>query len=290
LIPKKKSLVNASTAHIIRNWSTKQFAAVQSISAHIRWCMTGTPIQNRLEDLGALVRFLRIPILEKPEAFRQHICSEVQRLRAQSKDGFPNLRLLLGSICLRRAQSILRFRSETIVLRPNFHEDEWLEYRGLEVRCKEALTRAVASKASEVSHRNVLEHLLRLRELCNGISLPSSTDPESVFSLLRDEGDVQCAYCTAEVVALDHPNGGQIKITECRRVVCGDECCLVRFKNDFGSEKKPTELCPFCNMQHRTSELRTPTVISKTELPSRQQTKLVELVKDIRVHMARDKW
>ncbi|KAI1339050.1 SNF2 family N-terminal domain-containing protein [Xylariaceae sp. FL0016] len=147
-------------AHIIRNWSTKHFKAVFSLSAHIRWCMTGTPIQNRLDDLGTLVKFLRIPVLEVPAVFHQYISSEAPTFKRSAKDGFPNLRLLLGSICLRRAQSILHFHSTTDVTRPTFDEDELRDYRSLEVRCKEALTQAVNTKVSKAVHRNVLEQLL----------------------------------------------------------------------------------------------------------------------------------
>ncbi|XDG06032.1 hypothetical protein ABKA04_005647 [Annulohypoxylon sp. FPYF3050] len=50
-------------AHEIRNRTTKQFQAIASISASHRWCLTGTPIQNSLDDLGALVSFLKNPRL-----------------------------------------------------------------------------------------------------------------------------------------------------------------------------------------------------------------------------------
>jgi SNF2 family DNA or RNA helicase len=52
-------------AHEIRNCSTKQFQAVHGLTAQHRWCLTGTPIQNSLEDLEALISFLRVPIPKK---------------------------------------------------------------------------------------------------------------------------------------------------------------------------------------------------------------------------------
>ncbi|KAL7933254.1 SNF2 family N-terminal domain-containing protein [Trichoderma chlorosporum] len=82
-------------AHDIRNCSTKQYKAVASLSAQHRWCLTGTPIQNSLEDLAALVSFLKVPILEKPQTFRKFITSPIT---STSSSRFQNLQMLLQKI------------------------------------------------------------------------------------------------------------------------------------------------------------------------------------------------
>ena len=284
---------NISTAHIIRNWSTKQFGAVLGISAHTRWCVTGTPIQNRLEDLGALVRFLRLPILEEPSVFRQYVCSELQTDGQLSEAEFPNLRLLLGSICLRRAQTILHFRFTSVYIRPKFGDDEEKDYRTLEMRCREALTQATASKNAVASHSNVLEKLLRLREFCNGISPLTGTSPDAIFSLMQQEGEVRCEYCTTDIATLDScENDGQIKITECRRVVCSDLDCSTQYWSDLSSAGGAgSSVCPFCKIRHRTNDiLAGPTKVDTVEAPKRFPTKLMELLKDVKMHMAKHKW
>ncbi|KAI0976950.1 SNF2 family N-terminal domain-containing protein [Xylaria arbuscula] len=47
-------------AHWIRNSTSKQFKATASLDSRSRWCLTGTPIQNKLEDLASLAQFLKL--------------------------------------------------------------------------------------------------------------------------------------------------------------------------------------------------------------------------------------
>ena len=99
---------------------------------------------KQLGDLGALTRFLKLPILGDINAFRRYICAEAAASKFGKKPDFSNLRLLLASICLRRQQS---FPSTTEVLRPVFSDCKRKHYQTLAVACKEALMAAVNSKS-----------------------------------------------------------------------------------------------------------------------------------------------
>ncbi|KAK4361654.1 hypothetical protein RND71_020606 [Anisodus tanguticus] len=47
-------------AHTIKSWKTLGAHAAFTLSAHCRWCLTGTPLQNNLEDLYSLLCFLHV--------------------------------------------------------------------------------------------------------------------------------------------------------------------------------------------------------------------------------------
>ena len=47
-------------AHYIKGRTIQIAKAVYHLKAEHRWCMTGTPIQNKLDDLFRLIHFLRL--------------------------------------------------------------------------------------------------------------------------------------------------------------------------------------------------------------------------------------
>jgi SNF2 family DNA or RNA helicase len=47
-------------AHIIKSPNTSQSKAAFLFKSEIKWCLTGTPVQNKLDDLFSLIKFLEI--------------------------------------------------------------------------------------------------------------------------------------------------------------------------------------------------------------------------------------
>ena len=90
--------------------TTKLFKAKKKICARFRWCLTGTPIQNNLEDLAALVNFIRSEPLQNLHMFRKHIITPLMK---GSENSVQHLRQPLDSICLRRTKGLLNL-SEVI--------------------------------------------------------------------------------------------------------------------------------------------------------------------------------
>ena len=80
-------------AHIIRGAATKAAIGCRLLRSQIRWCLTGTPIQNKLDDLFSLVKFLRVQPWEEQKWFDEIITKPV---KAGDPKGF--LRLGVNSL------------------------------------------------------------------------------------------------------------------------------------------------------------------------------------------------
>ena len=143
-------------AHTIRNYSSKQFKALTNIQSHIRWCLTGTPIQNSLQDLESLIRFLRMPPFNEPAVFRKHVPMAKLRKGTNIPD-FENLRLILSSICLRRPRSMLPNKGHAEETREiMFTETERNQYRLLASACKAAVKMGGKKRGNDQAHRGVM--------------------------------------------------------------------------------------------------------------------------------------
>jgi SNF2 family DNA or RNA helicase len=193
-------------AHMIRNSSNQCCSSVLSIEARHRYCLTGTPINNSLDDLLTLCRFMRVPPYHKAEWWNKNRHDE----RA--------MRIWRSQFFLRREKSILQLCPATEeTLHIPFSEDERRVYeevlRGLVQqydvcvqRHQQAATPSSAFpgtrrkppagktgfqreplNSSQLSHLLVLT--LRLRQWCNHprLAIPDSKIPSSKTLRLKEE-------------------------------------------------------------------------------------------------------
>ncbi|RWA06867.1 hypothetical protein EKO27_g8230 [Xylaria grammica] len=86
----------------IRNRSSQIFHLLCQMKAEYRWCLTGTPIQNSLNDFGALLKFIRVPPFEDQSSFDKYILEPVEKRR---KDAMKMLRDVVAATCLRRTKA-----------------------------------------------------------------------------------------------------------------------------------------------------------------------------------------
>lgn len=240
---------------MIRHQSTNQFRAIVSLCAERRWCLTGTPIQNRLEDFGSLVKFLHITPFNSNANFRKHI---TEPLITGHRDCDQNLRRLLGSICLRRTNNLLELAdtiSETVILDLSV-EEEALYSRIIE-DSKRAIDDSISSKSVVKAYNGVFQAILRLRLLCNHGTIHQNlnqipfsglaVDSDRTLSLLQEGSEGICALCSCEVVLSDKIKSASVNsLPTCSHLLCS--ACLPQNEYDSTEYQQRCRVqCPICH-------------------------------------------
>ncbi|EMD91847.1 hypothetical protein COCC4DRAFT_144809 [Bipolaris maydis ATCC 48331] len=269
-------------AHKIRNQKTKLFKAIQELPAHRRWCLTGTPIQNRLEDLGSLVAFLRLTELSRISIFRTYIITPTLSHR---KNQFGNLQILLRTICLRRTREILDLPQPIASPRLiHLSDQERHQYDSLYEHYKKQVQMAVSSNGRYAS--TTIQSIHELRLFCNnGLRGTQDelhgSDDERLSYLLHLERNA-CANCGISIFCIDTEEGRDrgMFIRPCSHLVC--HSCWPRCL-----EKRQGTRCLLCAKGHAPPDFTThisttglPNAANKVALP--YPSKLLALLDDIK--------
>ncbi|RSL43931.1 hypothetical protein CEP54_014883 [Fusarium duplospermum] len=166
-------------AHQIRNPSTKFFKAAVSLESDIRWCLTGTPIQNSLDDLRSLLKFLRFEPFCQPRVFEDHIVKPLRKDPELGSNTARNLRVLLKASCLRRTQALLELPTVTtkeVLVTPT--AEEKARFAQILEQCRAEFD-LMAGQESYRKKPNVLfSAVMKLRQVCNhGVSVVNESNP-----------------------------------------------------------------------------------------------------------------
>ncbi|KAJ2609229.1 hypothetical protein EV177_004565 [Coemansia sp. RSA 1804] len=174
-------------AHTIKERRTLASLGACALTADRRWCLTGTPIQNRLDDLYSLLRFLHAVPLNHWKVwltyigtpFHENIHTIVNNGDKESTEeniGASRVQRLMQSICLRRMKQQIDIKTNQtmIELPPKFEVVRWLELEQGEQRLYKMAEDMARKKFSNMSsdgtvlsnYMNILKIILRLRQLC----------------------------------------------------------------------------------------------------------------------------
>uniref|UniRef100_A0A7N0TW61 Uncharacterized protein n=1 Tax=Kalanchoe fedtschenkoi TaxID=63787 RepID=A0A7N0TW61_KALFE len=137
-------------AQTIKNHRTQVARACCRLRAKKRWCLSGTPIQNTVDDLYSYFRFLRYDPYAKYKSFCAGIKLPISHTRI---GGEPIINLPPKSIQLSKV---------------DFSNDERMFYSKLEAESRSQF-KAKYAEAGTVSqnYANILLLLLRLRQACD---------------------------------------------------------------------------------------------------------------------------
>ncbi|KAJ3455734.1 hypothetical protein MRS44_017216 [Fusarium solani] len=197
-------------AHQIRNSSTKFFKAAAALESETRWCLTGTPIQNSLDDLRSLLKFLRFEPFCQTGVFEEHIIKPLRQDPEFESNTARNLRILLKASCLRRTQTLLNLPSVTtreVLVTPT--AEEKARFGEILEQCRKEFDRMAGQETSRKKPNALFSAVMKLRRVCNhGAALIEDANPGRLDRLAvpakRKRGsqspsaDTMCDFCSVQ--------------------------------------------------------------------------------------------
>ncbi|XP_059453331.1 helicase-like transcription factor CHR28 isoform X2 [Corylus avellana] len=159
-------------AQTIKNHRTQVARACCSLRAKRRWCLSGTPIQNAIDDLYSYFRFLKYDPYAVYKSFYNTIKVPISR---NSLHGYKKLQAVLRAIMLRRTKGtlidgepIIKLPPKTIHLtKVDFSTEERDFYTKLEADSRSRFKAYAAAGTVNQNYANILLMLLRLRQACD---------------------------------------------------------------------------------------------------------------------------
>lgn len=170
-------------AHFIKDASTMVARAACYLEAERRIALTGTPIQNKLDDVWALIKFLRFHPFDDKAVWTTYILGLA---KAGNSLGVARLQTILKHCTLRRTKESTNANGERILNLParreeireiEFSPEEREIYDKYFQRSKEEFI-AMQKESGKTSYVNVLHQLLQLRQICDHWRLPSDATAE----------------------------------------------------------------------------------------------------------------
>ena len=204
-----------------------------------RLCLTGTPVQNKLDDVFALIKFLKLSPLDDKATWTEFVGSPVKYGQPL---GVARLQTVMRSITLRRTKESKTPNGQRILtLPPRRDELRYLKFDPQEQELYDRFFNESKAEFHELSHKNevmknyvgILQKILRLRQICDDLELvknkgffgdaPHGASYEEtvaaiavegitaeraavIFTLLREAATTQCSECGVELCPPEIPS------------------------------------------------------------------------------------
>jgi superfamily II DNA or RNA helicase len=174
----RPDLIILDEAQRIKNWRTKTADAVKRLRSRHAFVLTGTPLENRLDELYSVFQFLDPKILGPLWRFNQRYFQLERRPSGSFKVlGYKNLDELRHCIA---PYVLRRTRGEVLTDLPdrvdnNFFVEmtdaQWHAYEGFRQTVAQLIAKARRRPLTPQEHKILLGALIKMRLICNALAL-----------------------------------------------------------------------------------------------------------------------
>lgn len=191
-------------AHTVKNRNAKATKACYALRAEYRWCLTGTPMQNNLDEIQSLIKFLRIKPYDDLSVWKNQITKPMNNGRGGV--AIRRLQVYLKIFMKRRTKDVLKQEG---ALNPGgktegqengfkiterkieniaaeFSPEEREFYDKLEKRADKSLEQMM--DGHKINYASALVLLLRLRQACNHPHLVGGSMAKDQDALTTGQG------------------------------------------------------------------------------------------------------
>ncbi|KAL9099902.1 MAG: hypothetical protein Q9163_004658 [Psora crenata] len=194
-------------AHTIKNRNAKATQACYALRSKYRWCLTGTPVQNNLDELQSLIKFLRIKPYNDLSVWKD----QITRPMNQGRGGvaMKRLQFYLKAFMKRRTKDVLKREGalnpggkadskdgtengfkitarKVETVKVEFDPEERGFYERLEQRTDKSLEQMMGGQ--KMNYASALVLLLRLRQACNHPQLVGGNMSKDKDALTTGQG------------------------------------------------------------------------------------------------------
>lgn len=287
--------------------------AVCSLDSVSRWAVTGTPIQNRLGDLTALLKFLQMYPYSNEDKFNTDI-SHLWKI-GKVEEAEKRLKRLASCILLRRPKSTIQLPirhdlQQFVELSPAERE----LYQTTKMHTISHIEQALSSSgklSGPHSYANMLQRIEAMRMICNlGIFYKTRYGLEAfneqvsqewnevaaqrMFNIYRGINSIQCRLClcladSTETTFYEARQPTTSLFSQCLEFICSS-CVSIQTKSMALPSCSHANPCPIATISTNVFETDDACNMALNYIETEIPTKVSMLISDIHNQPYNTKW
>jgi hypothetical protein len=234
-----------TSSSIIKEHKTIQAKAACDLSTSRRICLSGTPLQNNLNDIFSLIKFVRLEPFTDRAIWNQHIGNLIKTDRSNEGTsqinetlGTERLKVIMRHLTLRRTKDTKDENGKPILSLPpidnklielEFNPTEAAFYASRHTRYKHEFAQLEKTDSVGKNYCTILQELLKLRQICVHPALLQESEDRSaaagdlssniqqhgisksravqLLALLADVGGGECGECQIVLSTIENQSG-----------------------------------------------------------------------------------